>query len=229
MSIETREIELADKASSWPDVARAVAIVDVASYSVAGESLLGIKALRVVIGEEYDKPIAAAHAMHKDLLARKARHEAPLAEAERIIKTTMATWRDEQERIRRAEEARRIAEQRKIDEDKRLAVALALEEQGKSAAANAVINLPIAQTRVAKVESVVPKVAGVTFPRLYSAEVYDILELAAHVLDHPEDADCLMANMPTLNRRAVAAKESLTIPGVRLVVTVGGVRQEQPA
>ena len=60
----------------------------------------------------------------------------PLSNAEKILKQTMGAYIAEQERIRReAEEAARRAAQ--AEAERRLQEAIALEAQGKSAAADA--------------------------------------------------------------------------------------------
>ena len=83
--------------------------VDQATLDAAGKMLTEvIKPLRREAGEVFDPIIASAHKAHRDALAGKARVEKPLIEAEGILKTSVGTYLEQQERIRRAEGAGRF-------------------------------------------------------------------------------------------------------------------------
>ena len=84
---------------------RAIKIVDEASYSSAGEFLKGIKSLRQKIAESCDPVIKKAHETHKAAVQQKKEHEAPLIEAEGLLKQGIGSYHDEIERKRRIEEA----------------------------------------------------------------------------------------------------------------------------
>jgi hypothetical protein len=90
------------EALSWPDRARATVITDSTTYTDACELLKGIKALRVRIGETFDPHIGRAFQAHRALCKEKQDAEAPLTEAERILKAALVAYDDAQERIRRA-------------------------------------------------------------------------------------------------------------------------------
>lgn len=70
-----------------------------------------IKALKREMDDTFDGIIAKAHAAHKEAVAQKKRHYEPLEAAERQIKQKMGVYLDEQDRIRREEEARARAEE----------------------------------------------------------------------------------------------------------------------
>ena len=59
-----------------------------------------------------------------------------------------------------------------------------------------------------------PKVEGVSFRDLWSAEVTDLLALARAVADGVVAPTLLIPNQPALNKMAVALKGELRIPGV---------------
>ena len=53
------------------------------------------------------------------------------------------------------------------------------------------------------------------FREVWSAEVTDIKALCRAVADGKASTECVMANMPVLNRMASALKATMNIPGVR--------------
>src|SRR5688572_27692367 len=91
---------VAAEALTWPDRAGAAEVTDPDTYRSAAEHLLGIKALRAKVGETFDPHIQTAHRAHKDLVAEKAKAETPLAEAEKIIKRSLAEYDHAQEEAR---------------------------------------------------------------------------------------------------------------------------------
>ena len=106
------------EALTWPERATTLTVTDNATYTLAGELLLGIKDLRKRIVETFGPHVKRAFEAHRALVAEQRTAETPLAEAERIIKDRLRNYDDEQERIRRAE-ARRLEELvRKQEEDR---------------------------------------------------------------------------------------------------------------
>ena len=152
---ETNELEI--RALAWPDRARATTISSDAEF-IAGADLLGeIKSLRDEIDATFDPIVSAAHAAHKEALRQKARHDAPLAEAERIIKGSLSSYRSEQERKRALEAAALRDAARKLEEERIIAEALEAERDGDAEAAAEIISAPIAQP-VVHVAPATPKV-----------------------------------------------------------------------
>lgn len=207
-----------ERALTFPDQARAIRIADAVSYAQACEFLKGIKALRSEIADTFQPHITRAHESHKALLKEKADAEAPLAEAERIAKSALVTYDQQQEQARRAEEARVRAELQRQETERRLAEAVALEDAGELAEAEALIDEPITVPVVA-VAPTMPKVSGITYRETWSAEVTDLAALVAYVATRPEFAGLLSANMPALNAQARSLKASLRMPGVKAVCT----------
>jgi len=114
--------ELEQKALSFPEQARVFKVADQATLNKANDFLLVIKAMQKEINETFDPVIKKAHDAHKEAVAQKKKHEAPLKEAEGIVKTLMGVYLAEQRRLQVAaeEEARRLqreAELRKIEEE----------------------------------------------------------------------------------------------------------------
>lgn len=209
---------VAEKALTFPNRAKALQIVDDASYQAACEFLKGIKALRAEIAETFEPHIKRAHEAHKALLKEKADAEAPLADAERIAKSALVIYDQAQERLRREDQQRQQAELRRQEEERRLAEAVALEEAGEVDEAEALIAAPVEVPTVAVAPST-PKVSGIAYRETWSASVIDMGVLVAYVADHPQFAGFLSANMPALNAQARSLKRQMQIPGVEAVCT----------
>lgn len=207
-----------ERALTFPDQARAIRIADDASYQAACDFLKGVKALRTEIAETFEPHIKRAHEAHKALLKEKADAEAPLADAERITKAALVTYDQQQEHLRREEQARLQAELRRQEEERRLAEAVELEAAGESAEAEALIDAPIQVPTVAVAPST-PKVTGIAYRETWSANVTDLPALVKYVATHPQFAGFLLANMPALNGQARSLKGQMQIPGVEAVCT----------
>lgn len=217
--------QVTEQALAFPDQARAIQISDADTYGRACEFLKGIKSFREQIADTFDPHIRRAHEAHKALLKEKQDAEAPLAQAERIVKDALVAYDREQERIRR-EEARRLEEAARLQEqERRLMEAIELEEAGNKAGdegmkadASALLDQPIIVPTVA-VAPATPKVAGVAFRETWSAKVTDLAALVKYVATHPQFAGLLSANLPALNAQARSLKGQLQIPGVEAVCT----------
>jgi len=114
--------ELEQKALSFPEQALVYKVADQATLNKANDFLLAIKMMQKEINETFDPVIKKAHDAHKEAVAQKKKHEAPLKEAEGIVKGAIGSYLAEQRRLQEAAEAeaRRLAkeaEQKRIDEE----------------------------------------------------------------------------------------------------------------
>lgn len=162
--------EITERALTVPDQARAVEIKSNDDFVRAGEILLVIKDLRKQIDETFDPIIKKQHEAHKEAVAQKKKVDAPLVEAENIIKPRIAAWSAEQERIRREEEARLRKIAQKEDEDRRLHDAILAEETGDKAMSEEILSAP-AQSATVVVPKSVPKVAGVNMVKQWKFRI----------------------------------------------------------
>ncbi|HCU25404.1 MAG TPA: hypothetical protein DF383_10315 [Deltaproteobacteria bacterium] len=198
------ERELETKALSVPDQARAIQITDTNTYTKAGELLLAIKDLRKEIDATFDPIVKKAHEAHKEAVAQKKKVEAPLAEAEGIIKPRIAAYQAEQERIRREEEARLREEARKREEEERLALALEAEKEGMPEVAEEILEVP-AFVPPPVVPSSTPKVSGISTRTVWKHRIINADLLPRQYLMPDEKA--LAAHGRALGSRA-------KVPGV---------------
>jgi hypothetical protein len=206
------------KALSMPDQARAVTITSPDSYQRACDFLKGVKALREEIAETFDPHIKRAYDSHRALCAEKKDAEAPLAEAERIVKTALVAWDTEQERIRLAEQRRLEAEAKRQEEDRRISEAEYLSDQGAIDEADALLDAPI-DVPVVAIAPTTPKVSGIAYRETWSAKVTDLHALVKFVAANPSHLGLLQASLPALNAQARSLKAQMRIPGVQAIAT----------
>jgi hypothetical protein len=222
--VPKRDVELEQKALSWPEKARALAVVDQRSYVIAADALRGIKDLRAELDTTFDPIIVKARESLNTARETKAKLERPLADAEKILKDNRIAWSQAQERIRleRQQQADREAEERAA---KQRAQELAdARRQGASRAElKAVAAQPVMVVPVT-VESTVEKVAGISMQDHWSAEVNTsmtenaaLLSLASAVVHGKMPICALLPNMTYLNQQARSLKTLFDVPGFRAV------------
>ena len=123
--------------------AKAITVRDETSYQLASSLIDVGNGLLKEIGQTFDPLISSAHKLHKDLLEQKKTFTSPIEAALSAKKREMANWQMDQERLRRAEEARLAEIARKDAEALAVAEAAMLEQQGETEAAEEVIQQAI--------------------------------------------------------------------------------------
>jgi len=216
IELTDQQTELTAIAKTWPETARSITIDSEWGYEEAAGLLKGIKALRNEAGEVFDPIVSAAHHAHKEAVAAKKGVEAPLIEAERILKSGMARYSDEQERIRREEQRRIDSISRKAAEEERLATAVALEEAGETEAAEQVIEAPVLAP-VVILPPATPKVSGISSAVTYKAKVVDLYALVCYISENPALIHLVKESQTDLNGMARRQKEAFGLPGVEVV------------
>jgi hypothetical protein len=96
-----------EDALTAPQYAKTLTVTDQPTLDVANGFLKNIKAIGSAVADSFDPQIKKAHELHASLLAEKKKFTAPLEDAEKIIKRTIAGYLDEQDRQRREAEAER--------------------------------------------------------------------------------------------------------------------------
>jgi hypothetical protein len=164
MSAETGLIDPRTEAIFLAEQAKAVVIADDLGYTAAADLLLAIKAMRTKILNFMSPMIEAAHQAHQAALDAKKAADKPLADAETHVKGEMSRYYVAQEKAKReaeevarkaAEEARKAEEERRRKEMEMLAEAAALENAGKTEAAEKIM-MDMAKAVDAVVEKILP-------------------------------------------------------------------------
>jgi len=221
--------ELATESVSWATRAKELRIIDRETCVNASYFLRSIKGLRNEIEGWFAPHIEAAmetkrkaDAARKALVDEKDRMEAPLVEAEGIVKRGLLAWETAQEQIRRDEERRLQAEAQQRAEAVTLAAAAAMELEA-TATDNAemlqealdIIAQPI-EAPVVVVKKMTPKVEGVTYRDNWKAHPdVDVRALAAAIASGSVPTAFLLPNMTAINQFARATQGAQPVGGVR--------------
>jgi hypothetical protein len=208
--------ELEAQALSVPDRAKGLVIETDEQFVKAGELLKAIKALRAEIDQTFDPIIGKAHEAHKEAIAQKKKVDAPLVEAEGLLKPRIARYLEDQERKRRAEELRLQKLAQEEAERQQLADAALLDDIGETAMANALIEEKV-YTPPVVLPRTAPKIAGITVRETWSAQVVNLMDLVKAVAAGRAPIQALQANTVFLNQQARSLKNAMNWPGVRAV------------
>jgi hypothetical protein len=226
--VTTKEA-LATESTSWAAKARGLQIVDVQSCLNASNLLRSVKTLRGQVQQWFAPHIDAAmetkrkaEAARKALADERDRMEAPLVDAETVLKRSLLAWETKQEQARIEEERRLQAEAQKQAEALTLAAAAAMETEaiatgnvGLLAEAEDILAQPI-DAPVVSVERTVPKVQGITYRDNWKAHPeINLKALAAAVANGTAPLNFLTPNMTAINQYARATQGTQEIPGVR--------------
>lgn len=223
--LETIEAQQGD-VTTQADALVVATEVDLSTCSVL---LTGIAALRKQVAEVFDPPVQAAHEAHKAALAARKKVEQPLVQAEATVKRKAAQFHTEQKRL--ADEARRkeAARLRKLEEERRLADAVRLEDQGKATEAEAVLATPAPTPAPVITTPPPPKVQGMSTRTVRSAKVVSLLDLAQYAASCPEYLYVLVPvqkHLDALARQHKVIKDGeQLLPGVVVVETVNVARR----
>src|SRR3990167_5902340 len=175
-SMEARMDQLEPRTLAVLTDAKALRIATAPDYERAAGFLQGIKALRAEIETTFAEPIRTAFAAHKAAVAAKKRHDAPLDEAEGLVKRAMVGYKAEEERKAQALQAKLQAQDRAQEEAQRLDDAVQAESRGQTAEAEALLETPGHLPPVI-VPANVPKVDGISFRETWHGEVVHLAAL----------------------------------------------------
>jgi len=180
-------------------------IVDNDSYSRAGELLVSHEALKKVIVAKFKTPKSKAHDSWKEIVAWEKEEIARLTPSITNLNKQMTAWVVEQEKLRKAEEARLLREAEKKAEEEQLAAAVEAEAQGDSEEAGAILEEPVF-TPPPVVEKSVPKVSGQTMSTTWRYKITDLNKIPRQYMIPDEKA---------LNALVKAQKERTNVPGIK--------------
>lgn len=215
-TIETKADELNREILPELSVAAEIVVRDAESYQMAGETWKSLTALEKKIKAYWEEDVSSALKLHRSLVAKRDAMLIPVGEQKNSLRIGMKTFEDEQERIRRVEQARLEEEARKVAEEAALAQAVHLEQNGHKAAAEAVIAAPVVAPAVYAPKTT-PTGFGNATRRTWGAEVTDLMALVKAVAAGTVPIQSIEANSVFLNQQARALKSALSYPGVRSV------------
>jgi hypothetical protein len=179
---------------------------------------------------EIDKPLEEAERRVKSLMST---YDAEQERLRREEEERLRKQAEEEAERKRQEELAILEAEQKAEEERLLAAAAEMEANGNKAqaeellqvaeeraeeTAQAVAEIQAAPVHVAPV--VVPKATpklsgGPVYQERWYATVTDIKTLCKAVAEGKASPECVLPNMPVLNKLAVALKRSMNVPGVR--------------
>lgn len=221
--------QLAAEAETWASRAAALRVTDRESCVNASQLLRSIKHLRLGVTKFWTPHIEAAmetkrkaDAARKSLVDERDRMDAPLVQAEGVLKRALLAWEAEQEQRRQEQERALQAAAQAQAEAATLAAAAALELQANAtgdaqmrAEAEDILAQPI-EAPVVSVASYQPKVSGVTYRDAWKVHpTINVRELAAAVGAGTVAANLVTPNLVALGQIARATEGAQQIPGVK--------------
>lgn len=220
---------LANDSRSWAAKARGLRVVDRESCLNASHLLRSVKTLRAQVQAWFAPHVEAAmetkrkaEAARKALVDERDRMEAPLVDAEAVLKRSLLAWESAQEQARIEEERRLQAEAQARAEAVTLAAAAAMESEAVAtgnaemlAEAADILEQPI-EAPVVVVAKMVPKVDGITYRDNWKAHPeIDIKALAAAVAAGTAPVTFLTPNLTAINQFGRATQGAQPVPGIR--------------
>jgi hypothetical protein len=189
ISPEAREV--ATLALSIPDAAKKLAITDDISLSIGNELLLSIKDLRKQIADTFDPIIRKAHEAHKAAVGAKKDAEAPLVQAEGIVKPAISGYMAA------------------------LAAAIEAEDAGASPEeVQAIVEAPVYVPP--PVAPPPPKLSGVSIRKVVKFEVTDLRALIKAIAAGQVPIEAVKPNDVVIGAQARSLRTSLRWPGVKV-------------
>lgn len=189
-------------------------------YEAAAIDLQSIKTAQKALEDKRTSAVGPLNGVVKTINDWFRKPTAALADAEAVIKRGMIGYQNEQERIRREQEAR-AAEQLRKDRERLEAQAAKAAAAGKSEKADAILqNAAMLPTSV-EIASAAPRVSGISGRSTWQAAVKDKAAFLKYVAEHPEWTHLVDVNMPALNGLARSQKSALALPGIEAVEVQG--------
>lgn len=216
MTTRTEIVKIEKETNDALSRAKAIVVKNQTHYDLCINLVKRIKEQKKMVDEAYDKDIKNAHTAWKGLIETKKRYYEPLEEAEKIIKSKLIEYTDEQRRIenelrmKAEEEARKAEEKRKAELE---AQAKKWEEKG---------NIEKAEERRSMAEEVIikPTEPEVKFEKssnsidrqIWKAKIKDLDKIPRNLLiKTPKQHEALMS---LLNEIARTTKGAVEIDGV---------------
>jgi hypothetical protein len=205
--LETRALTLADDA-------RALEIVDQASYELAAERLLAVADLRREIIEHHAPIKQAAHKAWQEVIAAERRLLDPVAEAERIYKAAIAAYEAEQRRLESESRMKAEAEALRLAEEARERELEQAEAEGADAVeVAAMIAAPLALV-VPQAPPAFQQAKGVSIAATWKGQVTSLEALVRAIAAGQASINLVQPNEPAINQLARATRGTLQVSGI---------------
>jgi hypothetical protein len=200
--------ELEKKVFTYPEKAKSIQVINQESLTEANQFLLAIKSLRNEVDNAWNPVIESAHKAHKQAIEQKRKFENPLIEAEKLTKSSISKYLQEQERIRRdAEEARRRIEEekRRLEEEAlKKAMGAKTEKEVEKIIEEAAVKEN--QIEIPKIQEA-PKTEGISMRDNWQFEIFDETLIPR---------EYMIPDQVKIGKVVRALKDKANVPGVRV-------------
>jgi len=215
--IDEKPSEAESKALALKSKVDSLTVTDQASYDMANAINAAAYEGKKNFHKWFDPIDDSSKKQRQATIAQGKKIDEPFDYVIKVTGSKAAAWiRAEEERT--AEEKRKAeAIARKAAEDAQLAAAEALQAEGLTNAATAILEAPVVIPKVS-VEGPV-KAEGTTYTDRYSAEVVDLMALVKAVAEGKAPASAICANEAWLGQWARLTKGTEAMPGVKVVKT----------
>jgi hypothetical protein len=202
-----------EDALTAPQYAKTLTVTDQPTLDVANTFLKNIKAIASKVSDSFDPQIKRAHELHGSLIAEKKKFTAPLEDAEKIVKRTIAGYLDAEDRKRREAEAERarIEAEARAEAEKKMKAVEKAEAKGDLAKAESLaqeaVNIMAAKIDAAPIVPESPNAAGLSLREDWKFAIVDASAIPREYLS-PDEVK--------IGRIVRALKSEAKIPGVRI-------------
>lgn len=142
--------------------AQQITVIDAEEYEMACSFLTLVATRKKQVNETFDPIVQKAHAAWQEAINQRKKFMTPLEMAELNVKTKVSQWRIDEERKRREEEDRLQANAKREADERAIAEAQSLEDNGeKELAAMVLEEAAAAPAPVVVAPSTVPKQDGI--------------------------------------------------------------------
>jgi hypothetical protein len=207
--------------------AAGITIADSIDYELACSFLTMIAGRKKQVGETFDPIVKKSYDAWQEAIKQRKKFLDPLETAEADVKKKVATWHDEQERLRREQEQRDTQAAREAQEAAALQEAAELEANGEKELAQMVLeDAAKAPAPVVVTPSSVPKQAGIAKQKVWKwRDTADRVQTLRALVKAAAKDDRWLAYL-ALNESAVTAaaksqKDLAQVPGIQFYAESG--------
>ena len=213
--------EIEKRTLSFVERAKAVEITDQVTYNVAVRCLDVATRLEKEIVDHHKDMKADAHKTWKTICSAEKKLLDPVLEAKAVVRKSIATWDEEQERIRREEERKALDAHREEEERLRQELASQAAKLGADEQSIEEIRMtPIPLPRPV-ITPTFQRASGLSTRETWKCEVEDVRKLCRAIGDGTVSPTLVDPNMTALNGLARSLKTGFNVPGCRVTRETG--------
>jgi len=214
-TVETAPVE--EKALTIGDQAKAVKVIDSASYTAACALWKNIGDMIKEVKETFTPICDAAYKTWKTSVAKRDSYLDPLVEAQKAVKKLTGDYAADQEHIRLEAQRKAEEEARKAAEEQALMDAIAAEEEAKRNGATKEEAAHEAEAVIAQPVYVAPVVIPKTVPKMQGGPIYRTIWKARITNEALIPRQYLSVDMVKINGVVRSLKHQHGIPGIEAV------------